>query len=98
MKFLGNILWLVFGGIVIAIIYYIVGLMMCITIIGIPLGIQCFKIAGVAMFESHLDPLRLVGDCHFALYLWPSFLLNDCGNSLGPATLQDGHCDCVSVW
>ena len=38
MKFLGNILWLLFGGLIIAIIYYIVGLLMCITIIGIPFG------------------------------------------------------------
>ena len=38
MKFLGNILWLIFGGLTIAIIYYIVGLLMCITLIGIPFG------------------------------------------------------------
>ena len=44
MKFLGNILWLIFGGIIIAVIYYIVGLLMCITIIGIPFGIQLFKL------------------------------------------------------
>ena len=34
MKFLGNILWLIFGGIIIAFVYYLVGLLMCITIIG----------------------------------------------------------------
>ena len=38
MTFLGNIIWLILGGIVIALIYYIVGLLMCITIIGIPFG------------------------------------------------------------
>lgn len=43
MKFLGNILWLIFGGIIIAIIYYMVGLLMCISIIGIPFGVQLFK-------------------------------------------------------
>ncbi len=45
MKTLGNILWLLFGGILIALIYYLVGLMMCITIIGIPFGVQLFKLA-----------------------------------------------------
>ena len=44
MKFLGNILWLVLGGIIIALIYYLVGLLMCITIIGIPFGVQLFKL------------------------------------------------------
>lgn len=43
MKTLGNIAWLLFGGLIIAIIYYLVGLVMCITIIGIPFGLQLFK-------------------------------------------------------
>lgn len=43
MKTLGNICWLLFGGLIIALIYYIVGLLMCITIIGIPFGVQLFK-------------------------------------------------------
>ena len=50
MKFLGNILWLIFGGILIAIIYYIVGLLMCITIIGIPFGVQLFKLGTYALW------------------------------------------------
>ena len=50
MKFLGNILWLVFGGIVIAFIYYIVGLLMCITVIGIPFGAQLFKLGTYALW------------------------------------------------
>lgn len=50
MKSLGNILWLVFGGILIALIYYLVGLMMCISIIGIPWGLQHFKMALGSVF------------------------------------------------
>ena len=42
MKSLGNILWLLFGGLLIALIYFLVGLVMCITIIGIPFGLQLF--------------------------------------------------------
>ena len=45
MKTIGNILWVLFGGFIIALIYYIVGLLICITIIGIPWGIQHFKLA-----------------------------------------------------
>ena len=38
MNSIGNILWLIFGGILIAVVYFIIGLVMCITIIGIPFG------------------------------------------------------------
>ena len=55
MKFLGNILWLVFGGIIIAIIYYVVGLLMCITIIGIPFGVQLFKLGTYALWPFGRD-------------------------------------------
>ena len=50
MKFLGNILWLILGGIIIALIYYLVGLLMCITIIGIPFGVQLFKLGTYSLW------------------------------------------------
>lgn len=50
MKALGNIIWLVLGGLVIALIYYAVGILMCITIIGIPFGVQLFKLGTYALW------------------------------------------------
>ena len=50
MKFLGNIIWLVFGGLLIAIEYCIASLLLMITIIGIPFGIQTLKIAVLALW------------------------------------------------
>lgn len=50
MKFLGNLVWLLLGGIVIALIYYFVGLLMCISIIGIPFGLQLFKLGTYALW------------------------------------------------
>ena len=50
MRFLGNIIWLLFGGLLVAVIYWLVGLLMCITIIGIPFGIQLFKLGGYALW------------------------------------------------
>ncbi|MBQ9439318.1 MAG: YccF domain-containing protein [Paludibacteraceae bacterium] len=50
MSILGNILWLVLGGIIMAIMYCIAGLLMCLTIVGIPFGVQMFKIAGFVAF------------------------------------------------
>ena len=49
MKSIGNIIWLILGGLVIAIIYYLVGLLMCLTFIGIPFGIQLFKLGTYAL-------------------------------------------------
>jgi uncharacterized membrane protein YccF (DUF307 family) len=50
MKFIGNILWAVFGGFFISLYYALVGLLFCITIIGIPFGMQLFKMAGLALW------------------------------------------------
>jgi len=50
MKFLGNILWLVLGGLLVALLYWLVGLLFCITIIGIPFGIQLMKFGSFALW------------------------------------------------
>ena len=50
MNSIGNLLWLILGGILVAIIYFLVGLLMCITIIGIPFGVQLFKLGGYALW------------------------------------------------
>lgn len=49
MNFLGNIVWLICGGFLSALGYFIGGFVLCCTIIGIPFGIQCFKIAGLEL-------------------------------------------------
>ncbi len=47
MSFLGNLIWLIFGGLFVAVGYILGGLVLCLTIIGIPFGIQSIKL-GVA--------------------------------------------------
>ncbi|PAF50483.1 YccF domain-containing protein [Helicobacter sp. 13S00477-4] len=49
MKLLGNLIWLVFGGLWGAICWALGGLIFCITIIGIPFGLQCFKFASLCL-------------------------------------------------
>jgi uncharacterized membrane protein YccF (DUF307 family) len=44
MKFIGNIIWLIFGGFFTALEYFVAGIGLCFTIIGIPFGFQCFKL------------------------------------------------------
>jgi uncharacterized membrane protein YccF (DUF307 family) len=46
MNLLGNIVFFVFGGFVIFFGYVLGGILLCLTIVGIPLGFQCFKLAG----------------------------------------------------
>lgn len=55
MKFIGNILWLILGGILIAIYYWIIGLLFCITIVGIPFGVQLMKIGTFALWPFGHD-------------------------------------------
>ena len=49
MRLLGNILWLILGGLALAIGWAIIGLILCVTIIGIPFGVQAFKMAELTL-------------------------------------------------
>ena len=49
MSLLGNILWVLFGGLFSALGYLLGGLLFCCTIIGIPFGLQCFRMAGAVL-------------------------------------------------
>jgi uncharacterized membrane protein YccF (DUF307 family) len=46
MNLLLNILFFIFGGFIIFLGYVLGGIVLCLTIIGIPFGFQCFKLAG----------------------------------------------------
>ena len=47
---LGNLLWLCLGGWSLGLSWLLAGVLWCITIVGIPIGLQCFKFAGLALF------------------------------------------------
>ena len=47
---LGNCIWFLCGGILSGLSWVASGVLCCITIIGIPIGMQCFKFAGLAFF------------------------------------------------
>ena len=49
MRVISNILWIILGGLIIAIGWALIGLVLCVTIIGIPLGLQAFKMAGLTL-------------------------------------------------
>jgi uncharacterized membrane protein YccF (DUF307 family) len=50
MKFIGNILWLILVGLIVALYYFLVGLVFCVTIIGIPFGLQLMKMGVFALW------------------------------------------------
>lgn len=50
MKLLGNIIWLIFGGLIISVEYVISSILLMVTIVGIPFGIQTLKLAIVALW------------------------------------------------
>ena len=47
---IANLIWFIFGGFALAITYFFIGLVICITVVGIPFGIQCLKLAKLAAF------------------------------------------------
>lgn len=48
MSLLGNIIWLICGGLLSGLGWVIAGALWCLTIIGIPIGLQCFKLATIS--------------------------------------------------
>lgn len=57
MGFLGNVLWFIFGGFINGMSWLFTGCLWCITIVGIPVGVQCFKLAGLSFcpFGKEVD-------------------------------------------
>ena len=84
MQTVGNILWLIFVGIWLAIGFVLAGIVMFILLITIPFGIQAFKLAGFALwpFGRHIEytdrvasPLRIIGNILWiVLFGWHLFL------------------------
>ena len=49
MKTIGNILWFLFGGLIGGLSWVLAGFLWCVTIVGVPVGLQCFKMARLAL-------------------------------------------------
>jgi uncharacterized membrane protein YccF (DUF307 family) len=65
MNLIGNVIWIVFGGWMIALEYIIGGIALCLTVVGIPFGIQCFKLAilGFAPFGQEIKSGPALSGC-----------------------------------
>ena len=49
MTFLGNLIWIICGGLLSALGWLFVGVLWCISVVGIPVGVQCFKLASISL-------------------------------------------------
>ena len=91
---LGNLLWFFLGGFVMGISWLFIGLLWCITIIGIPVGIQCFKLAGLAFFPFGKEVVYNGGPISFLLnILWLIFG----GLALALESLAIGCLLCITI-
>jgi uncharacterized membrane protein YccF (DUF307 family) len=68
MSLLGNILWLIFGGLLSGLGWILAGALWCVTIIGIPVGLQCFKLAQLSFAPFGREVIYNGGA--------PSFIIN----------------------
>lgn len=95
MNFLGNLLWLIFGGIASALLWGIIGLLLCITIIGIPFGTQCLKLAGFVLwpFGRDVEPGGFGFFGAFGNVIW----ILVCGIELCVAHMVFGLTLCVTI-
>lgn len=63
MSLLGNLIWVLLGGFIIFFFYLFGGFMLCLTVVGIPFGLQLFKLAflGLAPFGKEVNTERTAG-------------------------------------
>jgi uncharacterized membrane protein YccF (DUF307 family) len=78
MKILGNLIWLILGGIIIAVEYFIGSIVLIITIIGIPFGIQTLKMGALALWPFGRDT-RVHERASGCLYILMNVLWLLCG-------------------
>ena len=67
MRTLGNVLWFIFGGVFLSLIWGVIGAFCCCTIIAIPIGIQCFKFASFVFWPFGRDVVFSNGVGNFLL-------------------------------
>jgi uncharacterized membrane protein YccF (DUF307 family) len=77
-RILGNLVWLIFGGIIIAIEYLIGSIALIITIIGIPFGVQTLKMAALAIWPFGRDT-RVHSRASGCLYILMNVIWLICG-------------------
>ncbi|MDO4535499.1 MAG: YccF domain-containing protein [Clostridium perfringens] len=95
MSCLGNILWFILGGFANALGWLVIGCLWCITIIGIPIGLQCFKMASL-QFAPFGKEVVTVNDSPENLILNILWLIFG-GLALAMANLVSAFCLAITI-
>ncbi len=95
MRTFGNILWVIFGGLIWAIIEFLSGLIACITIIGIPIGLKLFQFAKFVLwpFGKKVTPVKPSGFKTFLNIVWAVLF----GWSMALGYLLTGVILCITI-
>ena len=93
MKVIGNLVWLIMGGLVEALAWLLIGIVLCLTIIFIPFGIKCFKIAGLAFAPFGKEVDVTFDDHPTANILWLLFM----GWQMALAYFLSGIIFCLTI-
>jgi uncharacterized membrane protein YccF (DUF307 family) len=97
MSFLGNIIWLLFGGIIIAIEYFIGSIILMITIVGIPFGVQTLKMGALAIWPFGRDT-RVQARASGCLYILMNVIWLLCGGIwIAVSHLVVGMLLCITI-
>ncbi len=90
---LANLIWILTGGLLLSLSWLLLGLLLCITVIGIPFGMQCFKFAKLS-FAPFGKKVHINFSAHpianilwMLLFGWEMFL----------AYILIGIADCVTI-
>ena len=70
LRVISNILWVIFGGLILMLLWAFIGVLFCVTIVGIPFGVQCFKAAKLSLAPYGKKVVLNVGEHPVANVLW----------------------------
>ena len=93
MKTIGNLIWLILGGFITGMIMAVVGLVLCLTIVGIPFGKQCFKIGNLDLWPFGKTVYTDFGSHPIANVIWALCA----GIWLGMLHLQMAILYCITI-
>ncbi len=93
MRLIANIIWFICGGLWLGLLWAVGGLILCITIVGIPLGLQCFKAARLSFMPFGKKVKLNFGRHPIANVIWA--ILG--GWAIAIAYLALGILNCITI-
>ncbi len=90
MRLIANVIWFIFGGFIAALLWFIAGVLLSLTLIGIPLGAQAFKFAKLVLFPFGQNVDINIEKHPIANIIWA--ILFGWEMALGYITVGVGYC------